>query len=854
MGAHHSFVSISILSTCSIFCVTASAATDSIYPHAASFVAGGELADVDGDGFLDTVAWSSTFSGARLSLGAGDGTFEFAATSTWGSSLGDHRVADLNGDGHADAFGTPGLAPGNTGANRLYVALGSATGLGSHVEIDTGSATPKFTTAIDYDDDGDLDLLVKNWTGAYAFWRNDGGTTFVSVSVTLPAVGDLDHPLVADFDLDGRVDLANNASEDTSLHLLRNVSTGVFTDIAVALPSGMTGQSVITGDFDADGRPDLVTRSGSPNSVTLHFGRTSGGSPTFSSQTAYGLETGTQGVEWSTSLSAYDINEDGACDLAGFQGTTLRVAFAETTATGLSVRTDRPSFAHGGAIGDFDSSFGVDLLQVRAPFLFTCISSFLTADPRVISTATGGTLVDAVVLLDVDSDGDLDAVTDSPSDDALIVRRNDGSTISTTDEVLISAPAGIVALLTIDHDDDGDLDIVAWTTTTAHVFRNDGASGFAAWTSAASVSGNGQATAGDFDGDGFADLALATTSNIVIARGSTTGYSTTSSFPTSLQYVRGIDTADVDHDGDLDLVTIENASATGTSSLVMYAGDGAGSFTLGPATSIGVGPLAVRLADFDSNSLFEAVVTSVDEESLRTFEYGTTTGFVEDQNLALYSGEVPSPIGSGHVAIIDVDHDGLLDILATRPAGGVSVFLAVTAGVFETAGEYAVRGGDSIAAGDVNGDTYADLVSVGDADGEFYVAHAGAKVVTVTNYGSGKAGTYGVPGIEILPTTSFGSFTGLKLTNGHPGLSPFLFIGSTPISLSFDLGTLLVSPVVTIPLPPYAGDGTLTLPFAIPQLPGLSSFQACFQAMFVDPGAAGSLHTAQTSGLLLTFD
>ena len=130
----------------------------------------------------------------------------------------------------------------------------------------------------DFDRNGDLDLAISgvraDGSHLSTILRNDGGGAFVDVRPALPqlAYGDVDW---IDYDLDGDPDLLLcGADEDGSMHLVvyRNDNNGTLVDSGQSL-LGVQQASTSWGDYDADGDPDLVV-SGFEHSPVLGNGRT----------------------------------------------------------------------------------------------------------------------------------------------------------------------------------------------------------------------------------------------------------------------------------------------------------------------------------------------------------------------------------------------------------------------------------------------------------------------------------------------------------------------------------------------------------------------------------------------------
>jgi len=225
------------------------------------------VADYDRDGFLDVFV-SNYGAGNMLFRNQGDGLFALASGAvssgvfpTFGSSW-----ADYDDDGWPDLF----IA--NFGqANRLYRNQRD----GSFVEASSGALTSDvaFTKSVawaDFDNDGDLDVIVMNGNGGEpVLYRNDlGSFTRLASSVLGMAGGEYSGVAWGDYDNDGFIDLILTGTDFTKL--LRNRGDGTFALVSAstatrANTSGGAGGagSVSWVDFDRDGFLDLyVGQSG----------------------------------------------------------------------------------------------------------------------------------------------------------------------------------------------------------------------------------------------------------------------------------------------------------------------------------------------------------------------------------------------------------------------------------------------------------------------------------------------------------------------------------------------------------------------------------------------------------------
>jgi hypothetical protein len=177
----------------------------------------------------------------------------------------------------------------------------------------------------DYDNDGDLDLLVLRggWFEAdgrirNSLLRNDGGARFVDVTRGA-GLADPAYPTQAgnwaDYDNDGDLDvyIGNEVDNDGSAYpsqLFRNNGDGTFSDVAdvAGVRNERFTKSVAWGDYDNDGDRDLYVSNIGPNRLYRN-----NGDGTF---TDVAPETGTlrpEGRSFPTWF--FDYDNDGWLDL-----------------------------------------------------------------------------------------------------------------------------------------------------------------------------------------------------------------------------------------------------------------------------------------------------------------------------------------------------------------------------------------------------------------------------------------------------------------------------------------------------------------------------------------------------------
>ena len=157
--------------------------------------------------------------------------------------------------------------------------------------------------------------------------------------------------------------------------------------------------------------------------------------------------------------------------------------------------------------------------------------------------------------VDLDGDGDMDAVAASSSRDMISWFENDGAQNFTTRAVGAVNNASFACA--IDLDQDGDMDLLSSANGTLYWHENDGSENFSIHVLARNAFAHLQVAAADFDGDGDLDVVAAVVGNDqkwYENNGSQTFTVRTISRPGLGDVARSVFAADMDGDGDPDVV------------------------------------------------------------------------------------------------------------------------------------------------------------------------------------------------------------------------------------------------------------------------------------------------------------
>lgn len=323
-----------------------------------SATGGACMLDVTGSGQMDLVLMQSGEQAIAVLHRKANGGFESFDAPGAGLKASGHAVACAVGD--YDGDGLNDLAVALDDAALLFHNLGK--GKFENATADAGLAArnqPSGITFIDFDHDGDLDLLL---TGAPAkpgdapnvLWRNNGNKTFTEWTepTGLGGSGKTAAAILTDFNNDRAVDIAMTG-EGASPLLYVNPREGKYPTQPLYQDAKLpASEGIAVLDFNKDGWMDIaVTHAGAPG-VTL-WRNVEGAKP--AGRRFERVDLPMSGATRAWGLTPVDIDNDGWIDLA---------AVVETAA-GPRIRVLRNR--GDGSFEDVSHALGLDGITLKNP-------------------------------------------------------------------------------------------------------------------------------------------------------------------------------------------------------------------------------------------------------------------------------------------------------------------------------------------------------------------------------------------------------------------------------------------------------------------------------------------------------
>ena len=528
------------------------------------------LGDVNGDGKLDIVSADVSAGNILTLLGNGDGTFKSTPITSGTQSLFDGfliaALGDFNGDGKLDVVTL------DNASNYIQVWQGNGDGTFKSPAKYTTGAQPTSVVVADFNGDGRLDLAISDGDGtapAIAVLLGNGNGTFQNPVNYTPSGNPVRQIAAGDFNGDGRLDFVA-ASQVVGLPagvwIVLGNGNGTF-QTAQDYPAGMFPQGAAIGDVNGDGIPDMVAVSNGSNSVSVLIGN---GDGTFKPAVNYPVGLG------AFSVAIADINGDGKADLATANVGALSVSVLLGNGDGTfkpKMDTQIMFGAEALAAGDFNKDGKADLAVVSIIGVVILLSNGdgTFRAPASVGTRSG---LGNVVVSDLNGDGNSDLVVANTGSNAVSVFLGNGNgTFAAETDYTADTNMSVQTVSVGDLNGDGKPDLVVadfgCSSCTAALSGNIAVlmgNGDGTFQSAVTYNAGNKPQSiaiADFNGDGFADLAVTNfipwTVSILLNHGDGT-FGATSAFGAG-NGTSFITVGDLNGDGKPDLVTANGGSS-----------------------------------------------------------------------------------------------------------------------------------------------------------------------------------------------------------------------------------------------------------------------------------------------------
>ncbi|MFC2150046.1 T9SS type A sorting domain-containing protein [Calditrichota bacterium] len=508
-----------------------------------------------------------------------------------------------------------------------------------------------------------------------AWWENDGDPTdggwtkrSINAAVDLPMF-----VWAGDMDKDGDIDVAATVNTDDQVLWWENDGTpinGGWTERTVD-GSYDAAWGIDVADMDKDGDMDVVASSQDQDRVDWWE---NDGSPANGGWVQHQILSSYDVPE---TVHIADIDQDGHPDIVTCADNSNEVTILRNTAEPPPV----PTFVKHTIEGDFDGAV-------------------------------------IVIAIDLDQDGDIDALGTANAADSITWWENDGSENFTAHNI-IDGFDGAYGVFATDIDSDGDLDVLGTAGFADDItwFENDGSENFTERIIEGDFDGAISVYAADVDGDCDVDVigAAQTAGDIVWWANDGTpsnGGWTADTLNSGYTGASSVYATDLDNDGDVDIL----GTANGLGDVTWWENDGSENFTEHTIDGDFEGAYSVYTADVDCDGDTDVISAARAADEISWWENDGTPadgGWTKHTMLDTFDGArsaYPS----------DIDGDGDVDILGAALAANEIVVLENDG--HENFQEYTITsnfvGARSVISSDIDGDGDLDLLGAAVTDDE----------------------------------------------------------------------------------------------------------------------------------------
>lgn len=649
-----------------------------VVTNTADFATAVFVGDLDNDGDLDIL--SASAEDDTIAWYENDGATTPSFTKIVVSNIADFAtsvtVGDMDGDGDLDILSASLFDD----VVAWYENDGAADPTFTRIVITTAT-NGAYTLAVgDMEGDGDLDIFsTSRYDDTVSWFENDGGIDpLFTERIISTSVNNATDVSFGDLDGDGDYDIAASSRDDDTIAWFENNggSNPTFTKIVLTnAADGARRVSIV--DIDGDGDLDIFAVSNYDDTVSW-FENDGAIAPSFTEQVV------THSADGANGISVGDIDGDGDLDMFLASTNDDTIAWYEAI-TKLQVTTVSP-VAQAISIAT-DSSITIDFTTTLDPTTINLDSILITGSQTGIIEGTlsgGGTAIlqfdplsnfkpgeVITVVLTTNLSSEEGSFLQQPTMFSFVVQTASlSSPVSYIDHTVTTVLDYVTEINLADVDNDGDLDIVSSSANddTIAWFENDGDPVNPFFTKNTITLTANVATSvvvADLDNDGDLDVVSSSSQDDTVAWYENDGNAdptfTKIIITTTADWAFIVAVGDLDNDGDLDIISGSQSDQT----LAWFENDGATdpSFSQNVISTTVSGIHDVSMGDLDNDGDLDILVATQYDNTVSWYENNGATHPSFIKNIITTNAMTVKSVSLG-----DLDNDGDLDVLSTSTA------------------------------------------------------------------------------------------------------------------------------------------------------------------------------------------
>ncbi|MBF8149958.1 T9SS type A sorting domain-containing protein [Winogradskyella sp. F6397] len=629
-------------------------------------------ADIDGDGDIDVLSYSSE--GNKIAVYKNtDGQGSFSSQESISSTaLGVESIytADIDADGDLDIISKE---------EDYLVWYENLDGMGnfseSNIIVSTESSNGNIDVS-DFDNDGDLDVISRSSLGQHVSWYENtdglGDFTENNISNTLSYTS-FKYWQVSDIDNDGDMDVL--ASSSDRIYLFENLDgQGNFESMLVSYVTSGFGKIVLS-DIDDDGFEDIIIPTtdrlrwyknlGEQNGFGDYEFITSPNNPTTELVVADADNDGNKDVFF---VSRSDDK------IGWFKNNNEQSEFWEF----ISISFSYIGNSNYATAKDLDGDGDLDILCAeedlswyenldgQGRFGFKQIVGFNSAFAEAV---------------DIDGDGDLDILSLTNQQGFIVWHENLDGLGNFGDQQVIDDVKSIAKnVKAADFDGDGDLDVVASSAGNSKVAWYENLDGLGDFSEAQILDWNSNSSRYvlpvDIDGDDDLDILIAKHNTLIWLENldGQGNFGDLQSILSNLELIKDISAEDMDNDGDMDIIFSTNTEGgyqIQDSISWLENLDGQGSFGEQRFIVTSLGEDSFDIADMDNDGDLDVISSGSNygtDMFMSWFENIDGMGNFNNTRLVIDSNN-----SNTFVNVADINGDGDMDVISGR-FGKLSIY------------------------------------------------------------------------------------------------------------------------------------------------------------------------------------